>query len=352
MSTTRMVTAMMVLMVVVMPWIDRAICRKLGVSLDDGVSTNPNADRLRHLRRWMLYFIFGVYIAGVIYISFLSRDAAQDYLVHVNLFRDLGNDIKIDFGVLQLIKVLFTEGLEEALSHVTLAGFDNINQVYLNICMFIPMGYLLPYVFDWFRRNMRWKTVIVCFLASLLIENVQLISRRGFYDVDDLISNTLGGFLGMRLYVLFAYMLTHPRWRQELREREVWRRASNEKPLTPFLPAMHAVRVTVYSHDLSEALEFYGNKMGLRLIGESDNDGESGLLYELSKTQIEIREVSKRRKLQPQVITIACNNSEYLKKNLEKHQIPTSEYMADSYTGLRTFSFEAPDETTIVIIEE
>ena len=92
--------------------------------------------------------------------------------------------------------------------------------------------------------------------------------------------------------------------------------------------------------------------MGLRLIGESDNDGESGLLYELSKTQIEIREVSKRRKLQPQVITIACNKSEYLKKNLDKHHIPTSEYKADSYTGLRTFSFEAPDETTIVIIEE
>ena len=57
-------------------------------------------------------------------------------------------------------------------------------------------------------------------------------------------------------------------------------------------------------------------------------------------------------KIKPQTITIACNNSEYLKKRLLNKGIEVSEYSEDSYTGLRTYSIKGPDNVTITIIEE
>ena len=67
----------------------------------------------------------------------------------------MANSIKIDFGVLGFIVSIFRDGLNEALNHVRVTHVEEISQVYLNVCMFIPMGYLLPYIFDWFRKDLR-----------------------------------------------------------------------------------------------------------------------------------------------------------------------------------------------------
>ncbi|WP_276399878.1 VanZ family protein [Halalkalibacterium halodurans] len=43
-----------------------------------------------------------------------------------------------------------------------------------------------------------------CLYTSLLIEVVQFITRRGYFDIDDIILNTVGGLLGIficRLYI-------------------------------------------------------------------------------------------------------------------------------------------------------
>ena len=69
----------------------------------------------------------------------------------------------------------------------------NILGMFLNIVMFIPFGAFLPIYFKQFRK---WKrTVLAGFLMSLSIEIVQLFTLRAT-DVDDLIMNTLGAFVG------------------------------------------------------------------------------------------------------------------------------------------------------------
>lgn len=72
-------------------------------------------------------------------------------------------------------------------------------QVFFNVCMTLPFGMYLRY---YFRRNL-WQTVLLGFALSLFIELTQLtglwfIYPRGyrFFEVDDLIANTLGTFLG------------------------------------------------------------------------------------------------------------------------------------------------------------
>lgn len=76
-------------------------------------------------------------------------------------------------------------------------GFCNIGG---NILLFVPFGFMFPLVF----RGEKWiiKMVVIGFAATLVVESSQFIisSILGFtyrsFDVDDLILNTLGTFLG------------------------------------------------------------------------------------------------------------------------------------------------------------
>ena len=48
--------------------------------------------------------------------------------------------------------------------------------------------------------------------------------RRGYYDLDDLLANTLGGWIGQALFISVAFVVTHPGWRKELRSFHRWKR--------------------------------------------------------------------------------------------------------------------------------
>lgn len=70
--------------------------------------------------------------------------------------------------------------------------------IFGNVAAFLPFGFFLPEIW---RQVGRWYTMIVLsFTTSLCIELMQLVTRVGSFDVDDLLLNTIGGFLG---YLLF-----------------------------------------------------------------------------------------------------------------------------------------------------
>ena len=353
-TTEIAVTIMMFVMVFLMPLTDHIICSKLGINLRDGVSENPNADKLLHIRKIILIGIFILYLTMLGYVAFFSRHAANDYLLHISFYQDLSNSIKIDYGVLELIKILFTKGPSEALSHVKIVNMDDFMQVYLNVVMFVPMGYLLPYVFDWYRRShITLKVTFTSFLVTMLIENLQLITKLGFYDCDDLISNTFGGFLGSLFYIMFAYVLVHPDFRKETFSRLVWRIKSMKTAFHPFYSKLHVARITVYAQDKEEVREFYVDKLGFRLKKAIDvSEDETNYLFDFRRNQIEVRCSPAYKDLPLQNIVLACNNSEYLKEKLDKHGISCSAYEEDPYTGLRIFTFMGPDEVYFTIIEE
>ena len=62
-----------------------------------------------------------------------------------------------------------------------------------NVLMFLPLGILLPQVLPWFGRGIRLTGA--AFLASLLIEVTQLVTQRGYFQVDDILLNTLGAVI-------------------------------------------------------------------------------------------------------------------------------------------------------------
>ena len=63
----------------------------------------------------------------------------------------------------------------------------------LNVCLFVPLGLLLTF---WQQQRWRWWSALSAgFYFSLLIELSQLFNHRRS-DVDDLLLNSLGAFLG------------------------------------------------------------------------------------------------------------------------------------------------------------
>jgi glycopeptide antibiotics resistance protein len=90
-------------------------------------------------------------------------------------------------------------------------GLENIDKVgyrYViiniagNVAAFMPFGCLLPMVAN--RRVHTGTAFVNTFLLSLCAETIQLLSRTGAFDVDDLILNTVGGVLGYWCYVVLS----------------------------------------------------------------------------------------------------------------------------------------------------
>ncbi|UOQ84038.1 VanZ family protein [Gracilibacillus salinarum] len=67
-----------------------------------------------------------------------------------------------------------------------------------NIIMFVPLGIALPF----YSRKLAKLGVFSCaiLLTLFVIESMQLISRRGSFDIDDFILNYIGGLIGLVIW--------------------------------------------------------------------------------------------------------------------------------------------------------
>ena len=347
-------TAFVAVFIVLLPYIDRRVCRKLGLNLQHGMSENANADSLLRLRQLVLYAVFALYVAAFLMIVFFSRTTTEEFQVHVAPFQDLYNAVETDRGLVDIIETIFREGFVEGLSHVEVIRPQDIAQVYLNVMLFVPMGYLLPYVFGWFRAGARIRPVVACFVLSLITENMQLIFRRGFYDLDDLLSNTLGGFIGQLLFLSIAYVVTHPDWKGELKAYHRWKRHAHHMTLYPFARKIGLSRTTLLATYEGAVWDFYVDKLGFRVKKQvmSLDDIDTRFLLVMGSSQVEIICFNKRKMIPVQYLTISARNLTKIKKRLEKNGIEVGDFHRDPYTDLRCLSFTGPDRVCITVIEQ
>ena len=84
-----------------------------------------------------------------------------------------------------------------------------------NIAVFVPFGLFLG---EWLASSNRtgsWRRVglvtLAAFGLSLCIECLQLVLHVGFFEVTDLVLNTLGGFIGAVLSILGRRILSMPK---------------------------------------------------------------------------------------------------------------------------------------------
>nr|WP_253288331.1 VanZ family protein [Blautia sp. MSJ-19] len=73
-----------------------------------------------------------------------------------------------------------------------------------NVIGFIPYGFILPVIVRRCRNG--FFIILSGFALSLLVETVQLVTKVGCFDVDDMILNTLGAALGYGLFAVCNYL--------------------------------------------------------------------------------------------------------------------------------------------------
>ena len=100
--------------------------------------------------------------------------------------------------------------LSEPSTYINLLKCWDFWQIAFNILLLLPFGVYLRYYF----KRPWWQVLIFSFMYSLFFELTQLSGLYGIYkypyryfEVDDLICNTLGGVLGYVMTPLFVFML-------------------------------------------------------------------------------------------------------------------------------------------------
>lgn len=77
---------------------------------------------------------------------------------------------------------------------------QNWRNLILNICMFVPLGFLLPVGIRKMRRF--WKTALCGVAVTIVIETLQYLTQRGMFEWDDVLNNTVGAMIGYGLFVI------------------------------------------------------------------------------------------------------------------------------------------------------
>ncbi len=346
-------TALVAALVFLLPWTDRRICRRLKLNLEGGLSENPDADRLLRLRQHLLVFGVALYLLLFAWLVFFSRASSGSYTVHVAPLEDLKNAFSTPTGFSGWFRTLFTEGVPSAFSQISIVRPEDISQFWLNMILFVPVGYLLPYTFHWFRARVRVRPVLFCLMLSFLVENLQLITRRGMYDFDDIISNTLGGWIGQLLYITVGYVVTHPGWRLDLREYRGWKRRARRSTLFPYTKNTGMFRITLSGTDQAAVYDFYVNRLGFRLRQQLDRreSGDVVFLFEMGKIQVQVICSFREAPPEKQYLTLCAVHLPSVRKRLVANGIHPGEYRRDPSTGRRILRFGGPDNVHVEIME-
>lgn len=139
------------------------------------MSRNSAKHRIKHLGT----MLFVLYVLLLIYFLFFSEEygrvAAEEREYRYNL-------------------IPFIEIRRFWIYREQLGVFAVVTNLLGNVIGFIPYGFILPVI----ARKCRSGFFIILsgFGISLLVETIQLITKVGCFDVDDLILNTLGAALG------------------------------------------------------------------------------------------------------------------------------------------------------------
>lgn len=109
-----------------------------------------------------------IYMTSLLYIVFMSREVGEFSGVNMKLWSTWGSTVTR--------RSFFIE----------------------NILLFIPMGILMPSAFTKFRKV--HICILSCFVFSLFIEGIQYFFGLGFAELDDVVTNTIGGAIGIFIW--------------------------------------------------------------------------------------------------------------------------------------------------------
>ncbi len=137
----------------------------------------------------LVTLLFLIYLASLFYITFFAWNYGSSY-----------GPVSTDGRNLNVVPLLSIHNIYYYSPDLT----NPIRILLGNVIMFIPFGFLLPLVYKRWRRSYL-GILPVAFLAmmlSIFIEVNQYFFTFRVANVDDVILNTLGGFIGAIIYAI------------------------------------------------------------------------------------------------------------------------------------------------------
>ncbi len=143
---------------------------------------NRKRDRKIPFRKQLLLCLALFYACFLVMITLMNRDAGSRGGVFTDVFTFLSG------GRLQSMQKLV--------------------YAVLNVLLFIPCGVVLAFLWEADAAGKRLIMIsLCCFVVSVAIESLQLATARGYFEVEDILANTFGGFMGALLAGVPLYFL-------------------------------------------------------------------------------------------------------------------------------------------------
>lgn len=130
----------------------------------------------RDVRKGMLA-VFVSYLFAVAYITVFSRGEENDTSIILINFKMINEAIR-------------TRSLEP------------LNHAFLNIAMFVPLGFLFPMIYPEKLTSFTFAAVIGM-ACTTIIETVQLMLKLGQADLTDIVTNVAGALIGYFIFKIF-----------------------------------------------------------------------------------------------------------------------------------------------------
>lgn len=133
--------------------------------LEKGLGQSPKRNRLF---REVVYFCTVIYVSVVLKLAFFSREPGSRKGLDLILFSSWNEGVR---G-----QVFFIE----------------------NVLMFIPLGILFPFIVPGLQKGR--NCVLFGLVCSVLLEGMQLVTQRGYCQLDDVVTNTAGALIGWMIF--------------------------------------------------------------------------------------------------------------------------------------------------------
>ena len=141
------------------------------------------------LQKTIYYMLFVIYSLTMLWLLFGRQQYHREMM-----------DMLVNLRPLKTIRAyLYVLQNREEAYLLRIAAFN----LFGNVVLFIPYGIFLPYLFR--RMRALWKVMVAGVVTVVCVELLQIATLRGSCDVDDLILNLLGIFIGY-----MAFRITHP----------------------------------------------------------------------------------------------------------------------------------------------
>lgn len=134
----------------------------------------PYKDRNFTGRKLFVIYIAYIYCFIVISITYLSREPGSRDSLDLKLFSTFSSRLEYNIYPIE------------------------------NIILFIPFGFLLPLLWNKFYHPL--CCMAAGFIFSLTIEISQHLTKRGFLQIDDMMTNTIGTLMGCLIAMLCRYI--------------------------------------------------------------------------------------------------------------------------------------------------